>query len=134
MSSVAGEVAATIQTAHIRTDPDPKLDLGPSTAAEEIQPMTLEVSTTHHDDDAIDDDDQDDIPYSVLRPTPRKRSLPPLPDLRFEQSYLRSISNADAWWKVLLITARDQVRGSHIALGPQLALTRRRLSCPWRRA
>lgn len=96
--------------------------------------MTLEVSTTHHDDDAIDDDDQDDIPYSVLRPTPRKRSLPPLPDLRFEQSYLRSISNADAWWKVLLITARDQVRGSHIALGPQLALTRRRLSCPWRRA
>ncbi|KAM4054756.1 hypothetical protein HRG_005579 [Hirsutella rhossiliensis] len=114
MSSVAGEVAATIQAAHIRTDPDPKLDIAPSTAAEEKQPMTLEESTRlsqaddalHHDDDGID---QDDIPYSVLRPTPRKRSLPPLPDLRFEQSYLHSISNADAWWKVLLITARDQI-------------------------
>lgn len=110
MSSAAGELAATIQAAHIRKDPDPKLDIAPSTAAEQKQP----VAPTRLDQ--ADDDDEDDIPYSVLRPTPRKRSLPPLPDLRFEQSYLHSISNADVWWKVLFITARDQVRVRHLNL------------------
>jgi hypothetical protein len=33
-----------------------------------------------------------------------------MPDLRFEQSYLHSIRNADTWWKVGWITVRDQVR------------------------
>lgn len=69
--------------------------------------MTLHTLSNGEVDD-IDDDDED-IPYSVLRPAPRAYNLPPLPDLRFEQSYLRSISGADTWWKVALITARDQV-------------------------
>ena len=39
-----------------------------------------------------------------------RRPLPPLPDLRFEQSYLASIAPAQGvWWKVGLITAKDQV-------------------------
>lgn len=37
-------------------------------------------------------------------PTP-----PPIPDLRFEQTYRRSIADADTWWKVVLITIKDQL-------------------------
>ncbi|RDA92226.1 hypothetical protein CP533_5700 [Ophiocordyceps camponoti-saundersi (nom. inval.)] len=97
MESIPGEIAATVQAGHIRTDPDPRLDIAPATAADEKQAATIEQ------------DDQEEIPCSVLRPTPRRRNLPPLPDLRFEQSYLHSISNADTWWKVMLITVRDQM-------------------------
>ncbi|GJN68777.1 hypothetical protein VFPFJ_05450 [Purpureocillium lilacinum] len=109
-SSLPAELAATVQAAHIRTDPDPKLDIAPSTAAEKRVPVALE-SSRYSDigDDGVDDEDEDEIPYSVLRPAPRKHNLPPLPDLRFEQSYLHSIANADTWWKVMLITMRDQV-------------------------
>ncbi|KND95018.1 hypothetical protein TOPH_00467 [Tolypocladium ophioglossoides CBS 100239] len=109
MSSVPAELASTIQAGHIRTDPDPRLDIAPSTAADKKQTVTLESSRFSDVDDALDDDDDEDVPYSVLRPAPRNHNLPALPDLRFEQSYLHSISNADTWWKVLLITARDQI-------------------------
>ncbi|PNY24808.1 Uncharacterized protein TCAP_05263 [Tolypocladium capitatum] len=113
MSSIPAELASTIQAGHIRTDPEPKLDIAPSTAADKKQTVTLESPRFSDGDDALDDDDDDDddedIPYSVLRPAPRNHNLPPLPDLRFEQSYLHSISNADTWWKVLLITTRDQI-------------------------
>lgn len=108
MESGPTELAATIQAASIEHNPDAKLDTNPRTAADKRQPMTLEQ------DDGIDEDDdeEEDIPYSVLRPAPRHSNLPPLPDLRFEQSYLRSISKADTWWKVALITTRDQVHMS----------------------
>ncbi|MCJ1289967.1 hypothetical protein MMC34_001501, partial [Xylographa carneopallida] len=46
-------------------------------------------------------------PY--LRPTPRHRALPPLPDLRFEQSYLASLQGAEGWRGVGYVTVRDQV-------------------------
>lgn len=59
---------------------------------------------------AVSDVEEDEIPISVLHPPPRKRSLPPLPDLRFEQSYLRSIEHANGWGAVAYITIRDQVR------------------------
>ncbi|KAH7162643.1 hypothetical protein B0J13DRAFT_517895 [Dactylonectria estremocensis] len=108
MDSVPTELAATIQAAHINKHPDPKFDLNPSTAASAKEPVILR-SLRHTGDDDLDDDDEEDIPYSVLRPPPRSYNLPPLPDLRFEQSYLRSISKADTWWKVVLITARDQI-------------------------
>jgi hypothetical protein len=108
MSSLPSEIASTIQAGHINRHPDPARDITPSTAAEKKSPVTL-----HHiprdELDGIDDDDDEDIPYSVLRPAPPAHQLPPLPDLRFEQSYLRSIAGADTWWKVLLITVRDQV-------------------------
>lgn len=35
--------------------------------------------------------------------------MPPLPDLRFEQSYLASIKDAKDWKVVSYITIRDQV-------------------------
>ena len=107
MESAATELASTIQAGSINRHPDPKLDNNPSTATDKKEPVTLH-SLRHGSDDGLDEDEED-IPYSVLRPAQRSYNLPPLPDLRFEQSYLRSISAADTWWKVALITTRDQV-------------------------
>lgn len=105
MSDIPTVIAETIQTAHIDRHPDPLRDNAPETAAD-----TREIVTPKREyDDVESEDDDEDIPYSVLRPTPPSQKLPPLPDLRFEQSYLNSISNADTWWKVAMITARDQV-------------------------
>nr|RBQ97662.1 hypothetical protein FVER53263_08269 [Fusarium verticillioides] len=103
MDSAPTELAATIQAASIERNPDPALDTNPPTAADRRRPVTLE-HVKHEHDDGIDDEDEDeeDIPYSVLRPAPRHSHLPPLPDLRFEQSYLRSISKADTWWKIIM--------------------------------
>ncbi|PHH63230.1 hypothetical protein CDD81_6182 [Ophiocordyceps australis] len=101
MASIPSELAATLQAGHIRRHPDPNIHLAPSTAADEKETLTLGRAHYSHDGD--------EIPYSVLGPPPPRRVLPALPDLRFEQSYLHSISNADRWWKVLLITTRDQV-------------------------
>lgn len=110
-ASVAAEVAETIQAGHIRHHPDIYVDGAPSTAADQKERVTVESPHLGDDDLLHDLEDEDDIPYSVLRPVPKTHSnLPPLPDLRFEQSYLRSIAKADTWWKVMLVTARDQVR------------------------
>lgn len=108
-SSVPTELAETIQASHIRHHPDPKFDNAPSTAADKRIPVSLHDQSQLSDDEELDDLDEDDIPYSVLKPARKQHNLPPLPDLRFEQSYLHSIANANTWWKVLLITARDQV-------------------------
>jgi hypothetical protein len=103
-SSLPTELASTIQAGHIRRHPDPRQDIAPSTAADTAQ--LVDVHTVRRSD--IDNDD-DDIPYSVLRPPKKHYNLPPLPDLRFEQSYLRSIESADTWWKVLFVTIKSQV-------------------------
>lgn len=119
-SSLPLQVAETIQTASINRAPSPAHDLNPSTSAVEEQP----VKVSHHnpasdssldkfvfnDGDGIDEDeDGEDIPYSVIKPIPRRASFGPLPDLRFEQSYLASIAGADTVWRVAFITIRDQV-------------------------
>jgi hypothetical protein len=57
-------------------------------------------------------------PSRVLRPVHRRQNLPPLPDLRFEQSYLASIKDADSWGRVAWITTRDQVCIGAIQLIP----------------
>lgn len=49
-------------------------------------------------------------PNRMVKPHHRRANLPALPDLRFEQSYLASISTADTWGRVAWITIRDQVR------------------------
>ncbi|CAH0049363.1 unnamed protein product [Clonostachys solani] len=110
MDSIATELAETIQVASINRHPDPRRDHAPATAADEREPVVL--GSTKHGYDGLDEeeDEVEDIPYSVLRPIPRSHELPPLPDLRFEQSYLRSISSADTWWKVAAITTRDQYK------------------------
>lgn len=112
------EIGETIQTGSINHAPSPAHDINPSTAASEKVPVFVSPHVTPSDsspekyqsDDGVDgDDEEEDIPYSVVRPLPRRASLPPLPDLRFEQSYLASISAADTNWRVAYITIRDQV-------------------------
>ena len=126
-SSLPLQIAETIQTASINHAPDPSHDLNPSTSASEKQPVTvsphlsssddfLDKYAYDDDDEGIDDEDDEEIPYSVIRPLPRKAALPPLPDLRFEQSYLASIAHADTTAKVIFITIRDQVRCHLLAL------------------
>lgn len=121
-SSIPLQLAETIQTAHINREPSPQHDLNPSTAASKKEPVRLEP--LFPDDGGIDDvdedlenrsDEDDETEYdeglyrSRVQPRPRRHHLPPMPDLRFEQSYLASIRNADTWWKVGWITVRDQV-------------------------
>ncbi|KAL5117993.1 hypothetical protein ACEQ8H_004138 [Pleosporales sp. CAS-2024a] len=105
-SDVPAEIASTLQGASINRHPSPRHDVNPSTAASEKQPVTLH---THPDLDDDSDLAQDEIPASILRPLPRKQNMPPLPDLRFEQSYLKSIESAESWKGVLWITLKDQV-------------------------
>lgn len=121
-SSVPLQIAETIQTASINREPSPTHDINPSTSASLKEPVTLSSRNAYPDEeiDGLDDeeasdlaDDDDDIPYSVIEPTPRKSTMPPLPDLRFEQSYLASIKGVESPWKVAFITVRDQVRVAH---------------------
>ncbi|KXJ97423.1 hypothetical protein Micbo1qcDRAFT_156301 [Microdochium bolleyi] len=119
-TSIPTQIAETIQTAHIQRNPSPRHDLNPSTAASARVPVSLD-SSNHEvlsDDDDIDldvysgdddDDEDDDIPVSVLRPRARRTDFPPMPDLRFEQSYLNSIAKAQSWQGVAWITFRDQM-------------------------
>ena len=98
MTDPAIEIAEIIQTASIKKSPSAAHDLNPSTAASRKAPLTTIGSSSS----------EDEAP-SGLRPLPRKRTLPPLPDVRFEQSYLASISRAETKWQIAWITVRDQV-------------------------
>ena len=94
------EIASAIQSASIKRHPSPAHDLNPSTAASTKRPVspTTSISTN-----------ADSIPESAVKPVPRRANLPPLPDLRFEQSYLASLKGTESWWGVAWITGRDQV-------------------------
>jgi len=117
-SSVPLQIAETIQTASINRSPSTAHDLNPSTTASTKLPVRVEPGVPASEssfekypydaEHALDDEDEEDIPYDVLKPTPRRQSFGPLPDLRFEQSYLASIAAADTKWKVMAITLRDQ--------------------------
>lgn len=106
------QMAETLQTAHINPSPSIEHDVNPSTAASEKEPVRLDRSPS---EDILSDIDEDEVPLSILRPAPRKPQMPPLPDLRFEQSYLASIKDARDWKVVTYITMRDQV--CHYRLG-----------------
>ncbi|KAL8683732.1 MAG: hypothetical protein Q9186_000366 [Xanthomendoza sp. 1 TL-2023] len=103
MSSAPINIASAIQSASIKRHPSPRHDLNPSTAASSKQPVEPASPTSSVASNA------DSIPESALRPVPRKKTLPPLPDMRFEQSYLASLQGADSYWKIAWITGRDQV-------------------------
>jgi hypothetical protein len=112
--SLAMEIGSTIQSASIKRDPSPHHDLNPSTAASQKEPVKLsqpssDSSYIYEEGEGIDGDEEEDVPYSVLKPIPRRQSFGPLPDLRFEQSYLSSIAGAETNWGVAFITIRDQV-------------------------
>lgn len=101
------QVAETVQTASINRHPSAPHDINPSTTASSKEPV--ELVSSPDSSDIVSDVDEDEIPVSVLRSTPRRAHLPPLPDLRFEQSYLASIQQAESWQKIAWITFRDQV-------------------------
>lgn len=101
------EIPEIIQSASINRNPDPAHDVNPSTAASEKQPVVIGP-----DSDSETSSIASDIihPSRAIRPVHRNQTLPPLPDLRFEQSYLASIKDAETWGRVAWITTRDQVR------------------------
>lgn len=109
MASAAIDLAETIQTASIKEHPSPDHDINPSTAADTKIPLTITTTTTS--DLSSPGDVEEEIPTSILRPQRRKSTLLPLPDLRFEQSYLASIKGAETTGRVIWITLRDQVCG-----------------------
>ncbi|KAI1194093.1 hypothetical protein F5X97DRAFT_16715 [Nemania serpens] len=121
-SSIPTQVAEVIQTAHINRDPSPRHDLNPSTASSRREPASLSFPRRRYRDDDDEEEEEvedeyedEDIPLSVLvrpREAPRRRraaSFPPMPDLRFEQSYLHSIAGAETWGRIAWITVRDQI-------------------------
>jgi hypothetical protein len=111
MTDGVAEIVSTFQAASINRHPDPQRDIAPSTSVDSREPVRLVDPSPPDLDDA--DIAEDEIPISVLEPQPRRVTMPPLPDLRFEQSYLKSIQNASGWSEVLWITFRDQVRYLH---------------------
>lgn len=113
-SSIPLQVGETLQTLSINRNPSPTHDINPSTAASEKFPVIIDHNTSNIDSYSSsivgsDIDDDEDYTYSTVRPARRRASLPPLPDLRFEQSYLASIAGADTYGKIAFITIRDQV-------------------------
>ncbi len=103
MANIATEIAETIQTASIKRAPSPAHDINPSTAASRREPLTTYAAGPSSASE------EDESSPSRVRPRPRQARIPPLPDLRFEQSYLASIRDADTPARVLWITVRDQV-------------------------
>jgi hypothetical protein len=106
LQDAAIQAAETLQTAHIKHRPSIEHDLAPETAADTKRAVRIDDSV---DLDALSDIDEDEIPVSILKPPPRRPQMPPLPDLRFEQSYLASIKDAEDWRGVAWITLRDHV-------------------------
>ena len=103
-SSLPIDIASTIQSASINRDPDPRHDLNPSTVASSKQPVRFQSPSP-----SSPSSPKPTIPYDALRPLPRTTQLPPLPDLRFEQSYLASLQGSTDWKTITYITVRDQV-------------------------
>ncbi|KAL9130295.1 MAG: hypothetical protein Q9175_007060 [Cornicularia normoerica] len=100
MSDPVIDIASTIQSASIQHNPDPAHDLNPSTAASTKRPVSPTTSIASS---------ENSIPSSAIKPVPRRTNLPPLPDLRFEQSYLASLQGVDTWYGIAWVTGRDQV-------------------------
>ncbi|EGS20475.1 uncharacterized protein CTHT_0023070 [Thermochaetoides thermophila DSM 1495] len=111
--SVPLQIADTIQTAHIQRHPSPLHDVNPPHGAgSTAEPVYVDNEGIDEGEEELDTSEEEEYRSSrsaVPRPRKPQHHFPPLPDLRFEQSYLWSIRNADTWWKVVAITVRDQV-------------------------
>ena len=116
-SDLTSELASTLQSAHIDKAPDASRDINPSTAASKKTPVQVtdvepqsRVPKNLQSLPPSSRSDQSEIPVSVLQPTSRHaNNLPPLPDFRFEQSYLASIQNCSSSGQVACITFQDHV-------------------------
>ncbi|MCJ1476903.1 hypothetical protein MMC13_005572 [Lambiella insularis] len=129
-SSLPLELASTIQSASLNRAPSPTHDLNPSTAASAKLPVRLSPpeAASHSPPSRHPSSPSQrpsspspsprspspsrrpsSTPYATIRPLPRRAALPPLPDLRFEQSYLASLAGVEGWRGVAYITIRDQI-------------------------
>ncbi|CAK1362224.1 unnamed protein product [Cercospora beticola] len=110
LEDAAIQAAETIQTAHINHNPT-RHDLAPQTSVDSKIPVEFDRSGDVAS--VADDVGEDEVPLSILRPLPDEERHAPrhlqLPDLRFEQSYLKSIEKAEDWRMVAYITMKDQV-------------------------
>ncbi|KAB8275035.1 hypothetical protein BDV30DRAFT_208135 [Aspergillus minisclerotigenes] len=103
MTDPALGIAETIQTASINPEPSPSHDINhPTASSEKTVAEDAPSEAGSISSDIVD-------PHRMIRPAPRRHHLPPMPDLRFEQSYLASIRGAETWGRVAWITVRDQV-------------------------
>lgn len=113
MTDPAIQAAETVQTASVNLSPSPACDINSPTSTINTTPATTSEKKRPIPESAISDTDSipSDVvdPSRMVRTVVRRRNLPPLPDLRFEQSYLASLKDADTWGRVAWITVRDQV-------------------------
>lgn len=107
MSDPAIQLAETIQTASLNRHPSPSRDINPSTSISQKVP-THAFHRSPSDAASLSSDIVD--PSRAIRPATQRAPLPPMPDLRFEQSYLASLKGAETWRQIAWITTRDQVR------------------------
>src|SRR4051794_21115374 len=100
---MASELASLVQSTHIQHSPSAAHDVNPSTAASAKVPA--EIVPSEHEEVEPEDpletnsasSETSTLPSDIVRPVPRQpptRHHLPLPDLRFEQTYLASIKNA----------------------------------------
>lgn len=111
LEDAALQFAETVQTASINHNPDPTRDIAPETSVDKKVPVQFSASGDVLSE--AEDVGEDEVPVSVLRPLPEEPRAPKhlqLPDLRFEQSYLKSISHTNDWKVIAYITIKDQVR------------------------
>lgn len=102
------QVAEMLHQSHINRAPSPTHDNAPETSFDTKQTVNLDPTSSPPMSD-VEDAEDDEIPLSVLRPTPRRAQMPPLPDMRLEQTYLASIKDTTSWYGVAYVTIRDQV-------------------------
>lgn len=112
MSNPSLGIAEKIQSASIKRNPSPTPDVNPSTAAPRKEPVEPEPEPEPEPSDTASIPSDIVDPSRVVRPAARRPHLPPLPDLRFEQSYLASLEGAESWQRIAWITVRDQVRSA----------------------
>lgn len=113
---MANEIASTIQATSIKRHPDPDHDLDPSTSASQKRPVKISnvvpFRSSFTDSPGTSPPSahpDDEIPLSVLQPAGRSHALPPLPDMRFEQSYLARIKHCQTTSAVAWVTVFDHV-------------------------
>jgi hypothetical protein len=133
MEEAAKTLAQTaLQDGHIIRNPSPSKDIAPATSADK-PPVSIalrghlpsiQFSSSHADLHRLSQREEEDEEIEetaseisleesphVIEPTkPRRQNLPPIPDLRFEQSYLKQLEAAQGsvFW-MIFITIREQV-------------------------
>jgi len=138
MEDVVKTLAETaVQDSHIIRHPSPPRDIAPSTSADHAPVSivrdslpSIQFSSSHADlhrlsqpqprhhrleedigdDETVSEISLEDSPPPTSKPKPQLPPRPPIPDLRFEQSYLKGLEAAkgSVMWMVI-ITIRDQV-------------------------